>query len=215
MAERLTARVTIRLGGRDWRLVVTYGVLQDCEEATGIDMLNTVEVFVSPSTKTLRALVWAVLRREEPGLTLEQAGGFLTSRNLPQVRASIAKAFLASLPEPEKRKPKKDADAKPSPMGWLETWAAARVELRLIDDELLTITPRMFHELREVAVKQLRHQELIVGGVIAAVKNHSARPLKKWAKAKDFILHRLPIDGPDTTRGAVIDRETGGIRFGF
>lgn len=220
IADWLIDRVSINLGGREHQLVITYGVLLECEHETGLDCLNGVEAFVSPSLRSLRALLCAILRRHDPGMSPHQVGALLTSPTVIQsVLWALRKAFVASMPDPEprqKQKGKKEEPEEPTPItGWIELRAAARIEIGLPTDELLAMTPCEFHALRRAYVKSMRHWELIAGQVIAAVKNHSMNPPKKWAQAKDFLLHRLPEDEKKSAAPgyAEFDAKTGAISF--
>lgn len=197
LAERLTDAVILPLGGRDWRLVITYGVLLDCQEATGADMLTSIEAFVQPSAKVLQALLWAMLRRSEPLITAQEVGAMVTPRKLGAIRQAVSKAFLVSMPEPPPKKPTgKISDLLAKSMGWAQTAAFARLELGLSDDEFLSMTPRFFHELREVSVARMRREELLVGRICEVIVNFSQHKLKKPAEAADWIMHKAPEDEP-------------------
>lgn len=215
LSDQLIERVTVNLAGQEWRLVVTYGALLDCEEVTGIDMLTGVEAFVNPSCQSVRALLWAVLKRHDAGFTLREAGNLIGPQDVERVQAALTRAFVASSSPPDKPRKKTDAaeegPSKP-PMGWIETRAAARVELRLTDEEFREMTPREFHAMRHVYVKWARHWELVFGMNTAAVKNHSMNPPKRMVQASDFVLHRIPED--ETAVGcAQIDKRTGAISY--
>jgi len=218
LSDLLIERVTLTLGGLPWRLVVTYRVLLECQDATGIDMLGSVEAFVNPTATSLRALLYALLKRcDEEGMYLRRVGELLKPENLAEVEAAILRAYVVSLPDAKKKQPtaknKDEGKNVPPPMGWMETRAAAHVELRLSGDEWLDMSMREFHALREAHVEQLRHWELIAGQIVAAIKNHSMNAPKKWAQASDFVFHRLPVDAPERGKGAQIDSKTGAIWF--
>lgn len=212
LSDQLIERVTINLAGQEWRLVITYGALLDCEEVTGIDMLTGVEAFVNPSVRSVRALLWAVLRRQDSGLTLREAGSLIGPHELEPVHAALTRAYQVSSPPPEKPR-RSEAEAFSSrPMGWIQTRAAARVELHLLDSEFREMTPREFHAMREVCVRNMRHWELVAGMITAAVKNGSMRQSGRPARASDFVLHRIEED----QRGvgsAHVDSSTGAILY--
>jgi len=215
LSDQLIERVTINLAGHEWRLVITYGALLDCEEVTGIDMLTGVEAFVNPSTRSVRALLWAVLRRQALGMTLEAAGNLIGPGEIEAVQEALTRAYVASLPPPEKPRKGKSGERSSSnkpPMGWIETRAAAKVEIRLSDSEFLDMTPLEFHAMREVYVKNMRHWELVAGMITAAVKNHSMNPPKRMVQASEFVLHRMEEDRAGVG-SAHIDSRTGAISY--
>lgn len=202
LAERLTDPVRLLLGGKEWPLIFTYGVLLDCQEATGIDMLTGVEAFVGTSAKVLRALLLATLRRTDPSLTRDAVGALITPRRLPAIRSSISAALLASMPEPLPKKAEPTAGVKhikipQKPMGWMQTAALARIELGLSESEFLGCTPRYLHALREVSVERMRREELLTGFICEVIVNFSKTKLKKPAKASDWVMHKSTTDEYD------------------
>lgn len=218
LTDWLIEKVTVNLGGQEWRLAITYRVLLECENLTGFDMLRTVDILVNPTATSLRTLLTCILRRVDPGLSCWRVGSLLGPGDMPKVEEAIRKAYVASMPKPEKRRVRQKKkgeteETKPEPpMDWLQTRSAAHEELRLSADDWQDMTPLEFHALREAHVKALRQSELMIGQLIAAVKNHSMNPPKKWQQASDFVLHRLPADEPEAGC-AQIDRRTGAISF--
>ena len=69
------------------------------EEATGENTLDGAFWKKKMTAKTTRALIWACLVHEEPALTLEQVGAFLTPKNSAKVSAALNRALVASAPE--------------------------------------------------------------------------------------------------------------------
>lgn len=213
LADWLTGKVTVNLGGVEHRLVVTYGVLLEVENETGLDCLSGVEAFFSPSLRSLRALLCAMLRRYDEGIRSWEIGALLDQPScLPVVLQAVRQAFVVSMPDPEPEvKPRKGQKKESAAAAarivrtWPDLRASARVELGLSDDEWRAMTPREFHALRKVYVKSLRHLELVVGQVCATVKNHSMNPGKQWAQATDYVLHRLPEDEPQMKEGPVLE----------
>ena len=210
LTDWLTGKVTVNLGGVERRLVVTYGVLLEVENETGLDCLSGVEAFFSPSMRSLRALLCAMLRRYDAGIQLWEVGALLNQpSNLPIALKAVAQALVVSMPDPEPESKPRKGQKKEAVARIVRTWAdlraAARVELGLTDEEWLAMTPREFHALRKVYVKSLRHLELVVGQVCATVKNHSMNPGKQWAQAMDYVLHRLPEDEPQAKEGPVLE----------
>lgn len=219
LSDLLVKPVVVILGGRRWPLLVTYRTLLECENATGVDMLRTMDLWVDLNAQQLRTLLWILLRRTDEHLSEWEAGSFLSPEMLHVLPGRILEAYRASMPPRRKRKqPKEDereGDAASGvSMGWVETRAAARIELRLADDEWLDMTPLEFNAMRVVRVRMLHDSEYMMGQLIAAVKNHSMRPLKKPAMAGDFVMHRLPVDDSKPVgNGAYVDHKTGTVIF--
>jgi hypothetical protein len=68
--------------------LVTHNVIIDAEEGLGErgNILSGETNIVRPSAKTLRALLWAALKRAGAKYTLEQAGEFIHPGNLVMIR---------------------------------------------------------------------------------------------------------------------------------
>lgn len=196
LADRIVKGENLLLGGRKWHLLATYRVLLDCEEETGIDMLSSVQAVTEPSTKAFRALLWAMMRRHEPLLSQQEVGSMLSPRNLPEARRAVVRAFVASMPPPEKRrKPSEDEEEAPKkhPMTWVDTQAAAWMELHLSDEQWMGLTPRQFQAFRRKVIEQQRREEMLVGQICATFVNYSGR-VKQWKRPQDFLTHKFPID---------------------
>jgi len=203
LADRLVERVPLRLARRDWLLIITYGVLLDCEEQTGEDMLGQTAAFTAPTARIMQGLLWGALRRQDPSLTIRDVGAFITPRVAPAILAALQKAFVASMPEPEKRKTK-DGGKIRKPMSWLQTRAVARIELGLSDKEFLNETPRSFRALRIAYVEHQRWVELVAGGIRESVVNFSGRA-KQAVSASKYVIHSKPDDDePEKDIGEVI-----------
>ncbi|MFA5439638.1 hypothetical protein [Dehalococcoides sp.] len=68
------------------------------EEATGKSVFK---IGADMSARDIRALLWACLRHEDKGLTLEAVGQMVTSQNIPELNARLVEAFNAAMPEAE------------------------------------------------------------------------------------------------------------------
>jgi len=58
-----------------------------------------------PTSADLRALVWCALLREEPDLTLEEAGRLLTMENLEDVAGQLMRQAREAMPEQDDESP--------------------------------------------------------------------------------------------------------------
>lgn len=88
--------VRFDLGGKSRVLRFDFNALCAVEEATGINALDG-EVWVAPTAKTARALLWASLLHEDPGLTIQEVGSWLTPHNFQSVADALASAYGAAM----------------------------------------------------------------------------------------------------------------------
>ena len=68
------------------------------EEASGKGVFDLGDKLTAKDT---RALLWAMLLREDKALTLEQVGAMITPSAMPEIARAIVEAMKAALPEPE------------------------------------------------------------------------------------------------------------------
>ena len=192
MAERLTPPIYLRISGGEWRVVVTYGVLLDCEGVSGVPMLTAGPEIERPSGRLLRGLLWAVLRRAGGGHTVEQAGGLLTRRNAAEVHAALLRGWAVSMPSGGGRGG--GCDRGPEVRTWMDCWAlaTARDGLGLPDGQWLEYTPRMVHALSEERLEAIRQREYMVSMVAATVANWSVHAPKPALKDGHFMRHPWP-----------------------
>lgn len=198
IADRLIQGAPLTLGGRVWRLLFTYGVLLDCQDAVGEDMLGSVDVIVSPDARKLRVVLWSLLSRLGFQGNLQSVGSLIGARDVERIFAAILQAYAASMPDPE---PRSKAASTGKPMGWLDTWAAGRYELRLTDDDFEDMVPRQFHALRAAHVREMQHQELMFSRLTAYTINFSQRGVKRPLKESHFMMHEFAE--PEKDKGPV------------
>jgi hypothetical protein len=191
LPRAITGGGPLLLGGRRWWLRITYQVLLDCEEATGVDMLAASSEVARPTVRMLRALLTAALHAAGAEWTAREVGKLLTLRNVGRVHEALLAAWAASMPE-SKREPDAGGQGQGRVMTWLEAWAAARVELGLTDEEWLEMTPRQLHALKEARLEQMQREELLVCNVAAEVANAGGRWVRDHAvDAEFFMIHKL------------------------
>ena len=202
LAERLTKKVELSLGGGKWRLIYTHAVLLDIEDLTGVDVLGGRLQFSNPQAHVVRAMTWTLLRRAGFLGTLKDLGVFLGPVTMGMVRQSLFRAWEACMPDPKPESESEDEEhaGEKAEYSWIEAWSTARVDLGLKDREWLDSTPRMIRALRERKKEQAQHQELMAGVVASTVANFSAHPPRNPLAAEDFMLHPYPkqhveIDG--------------------
>lgn len=94
----MVAEVTVKVDGQKYTLRADMNALADFEERTGKSAMATLEAFERGdlSVVGLRNLVWSLLQRHHPNITLAEAGDVL-SHDLDAVAEVFSKAF----PQPE------------------------------------------------------------------------------------------------------------------
>ena len=203
-AERLIRPVPLTLGGKSWSVLITYGVLLDCEETTGADLFGNLASLSNPSARVLRGLLWAALKRSGAKLTPRDVGEMVNHRNLPEIRQQLSAAFVASMPDPEPARKGSVVSMSSAPPTRLEVWAAATSKhgLGLSHAEWEEMTPRQFHALRQVHVAAMQREELMFSRLTSKFINFSQRGPEKPLPEDYYMLHKLPqpeeYDGPLT-----------------
>lgn len=80
-------------------LVLSMNALCRAEEITGISFLSGEVAF--QNLRAMRALVWAGLLHEQPGLSLADAGEIIDSVGMAHAFECVSKALVAAVPEPD------------------------------------------------------------------------------------------------------------------
>jgi hypothetical protein len=92
---------TLNIGGKDRTLTFDFNAICEVESLTGINLLQASVGTVEAGN--LRALLYASLLRDEPTLTLNEVGTWITMRNLSGVRAAILTAWFDSVNDGEEK----------------------------------------------------------------------------------------------------------------
>ena len=197
IADKLVRKVEVHLGGRDWQLVVTHGVLLDCEALTGKKMLAGGEA-LKPSAKLVRALLYLMLRRAGADYHIERVGKLITPANAETLKDAVIDAWAASMPDPKPAKGKAAGDDRV--LETIEAWAIARHDLWLSDQEWLESTPRQIDELQKRRTLNLQRQEWLTAVLAAAAANAPHWRTPQPRSAREFMtMHPLP-DEPIRSR---------------
>lgn len=83
---------------RPRELRIDFNTICDAEKVMGVSLLH--DWTASLSGQGLRALCWASWKREQPSLTLEQAG-LIVGQYVHVITEAMTEAWLAALPDPE------------------------------------------------------------------------------------------------------------------
>lgn len=180
--------------------LITYGVLLDCQGATGLDMLAPVNP-ARCGPALLRGLIWACVKRAGFQGDIREIGARIRYKNIPELRRVIGEAFKASLPEKKQVKPDKSGKKSKSkpPLDWIEIHAKARIQFGLTDDEWQAITPLQFTAFDDADTHRGRDLEIMLARLTANVINFSARAPEKAVSSIKFMLR--PEEEPEEEQG--------------
>jgi hypothetical protein len=195
IAQHLTERVSLALGGQEWRLVVTIGALLDCEQATGLEAGSVTPL--TGSAATLRALLWACLKQVGSPYDQREVGAWIPRIGVNVVRDVLVRAWVASFPEPKEEKAGKFRK-----LEWIEHWADCRNQLGLTDEQWLTSTPRMIEALKDCRLREIQRQEYLASIIASVSANFSACHPEKMFPLDHFMPHkpeREPEPQPELT----------------
>jgi hypothetical protein len=190
LAHKLTKPVGISTGGARWRIAFTHRVLLEIEELTGMGAMQI--HLANLSASLLRAVLFTVLREAGAKTSLKEAGEMLRPGSMPKTRALLIEAWIASMPETECEEGEPQSAVAPEPLTTLDAWSKARFDLRLSDDEWLSMTPRMVHALSKRRLESSRQFELMISILCAHTVNHSFHAPKTATDPRSYMLHPWP-----------------------
>ncbi len=192
IAYRLTAPVELLAGDRRWRIVFTHRVLLDLEEITGLDAMQV--NLRSLSARMLRGVLFAVLREAGCPLSINEAGAMLRPGSFERIRGALIAAWIASFPDPDPESAEDDENHVQDgpPLTTLNAWAKARYDLRLSDEEWLSMTPRMLHALSLRSLDGMRQRELMLATLCAHTVNGSFHAPRSPTQPRSYMLHPWP-----------------------
>lgn len=104
--------VPIQLGGKTRNLKYGFNALVDLEETLGVSIQDMMKMFASGAKLgDLRAILWAGMKHEEPGLTPEAVGDMIDGPDdfkaiAEAVRAAMEAAFPPTKTDGKKASPK-------------------------------------------------------------------------------------------------------------
>ncbi|MFC6644139.1 hypothetical protein ACFQBQ_00740 [Granulicella cerasi] len=96
----LLPTVYLDIAGKKRKLLFDFNAIIKVEELTGINLLQA--VVSDLEAKNIRALLYASLLHDEPNLTIEEVGSWITLKNLANIRTAINTAWFASIEDIEK-----------------------------------------------------------------------------------------------------------------
>lgn len=90
--------VKIKLGGKERSLVFTLNALDEYEELTGRNALQE-NIFQNISAKETKALLYAVIKQDDPDITIDDIGKMVSVSNFEEVLTALAKAYNVDTPD--------------------------------------------------------------------------------------------------------------------
>ncbi|MDE1161927.1 MAG: hypothetical protein PW792_08265 [Acidobacteriaceae bacterium] len=95
----LLPSVYLDIAGKKRKLLFDFNTVIRVDELTGLNLLRAVVSEVE--AKNVRALLYASLLHDDPDLTLEEVGSWITIRNMSSVQTAIRTAWFASVEDLE------------------------------------------------------------------------------------------------------------------
>ena len=95
--------ITIELGGKEREIKFDLGIMSDYEDLTGANALME-NIFENISAKKLRALLFVVLKVNDPEITIDECGKFVNAGNMAEVIESLSNAFKLGMKGYDKKK---------------------------------------------------------------------------------------------------------------
>lgn len=114
MANKERGEMSFVAGDVTYTLAFSIDAICHMEEATGKGVIALTREFADPSkisVSVARAALWAGLRENHPGITLQQAGELIPAAGgLAVIMEHVAAAITAAFPRPDgKSRPRKAA----------------------------------------------------------------------------------------------------------
>lgn len=97
MANAARPAVEITLD-RPRKLAIDFNAICRLEEETGLNVMDR-RTWENPSASDLRAILWASLLADDPGLTLGKVGEMMSIENVGYITEKLAEAWFSSLPD--------------------------------------------------------------------------------------------------------------------
>lgn len=91
-------KVPITLDGKERHLIFDFNALAVAEHMTGMNLFTSFD-FTNLSASRFRAMLFASLLAENPDITLEECGSFITVHSLPDITVKMVEAWHGSRPE--------------------------------------------------------------------------------------------------------------------
>jgi hypothetical protein len=102
--DKLIKRVVVRIGGKDWSIVITNNVIIEAERSLDMNLMDQrkrANIF-NPSFEITRELLYLALKHAGAEYTREELGGGLCHPlNLAATNDAIYLAWKASNPDPD------------------------------------------------------------------------------------------------------------------
>ena len=94
--------VSLVIGGQERHLCFDLNAVCVAEKSTGVNLLKAAVSEVDATS--IRGLLFAALLCDDPKITLEEVGTWITMKNIPNVHKAIVTAWFASIDDQEENK---------------------------------------------------------------------------------------------------------------
>ena len=88
--------VKLEVDGKAYQLAYDFNAVVLADQVTGLNLLESVVGRMTASS--LRGLLWAALLKDQPDMTITQAGDLIRPYNLDVIRQAITTAWFGSVP---------------------------------------------------------------------------------------------------------------------
>jgi hypothetical protein len=99
IADKLTKKVEVKVGGETFSIIITHNTLIECEQLTGLNLLAGEANILKPSFTLMRALLYVALKHAGAHYTIEQVGELIHPQNLLAIQEALITAWAASMPD--------------------------------------------------------------------------------------------------------------------
>lgn len=98
MANKHRGQVALEVDGATFNMRLSINSLCEMESILQGDMMAALQ---NPDIRTIRAVVWAALSADKPGLTLAQAGEIIDAVGLAEIGKKVGDLVALTFPKPE------------------------------------------------------------------------------------------------------------------
>jgi len=175
----------IKLGGKERELKFDLGVMSDYEDLTGDNALMQ-DIFTGISSKKLRAMLFCVLKVDEPEITIDDCGKMVNASNIAEVLKQLGKAFNEGMPKSDGQK-KSNVER----VEFLDLWAVGVYDLGLSNEQWRRLTLLQYDALVKRLSNKIEREENRIAKLSAIIYNANGvkrrgASKKPWA-VSDFL----------------------------
>jgi hypothetical protein len=214
MRDPLCPRFSVEILGKRWSFVSNMRAWFEYEARTGKPVGR------NGDARSLRVLLWALLRAEHPDITQAEIGRWAPA-SIGLATQTVAVCLRSGMPDekPEQLEPEeggvvRDPDA---PTDWHYLWSSARYDLRLSDEEFWSLHPLQFYALQQrfrESVDRAFHGHCITAAMIYnssidPEKSEPVSPMELMPTLTGAIARRKPQPTAEEVTVGLLDKIRG------